>query len=56
VIGRGIPCFLADASVESAPIDSCMVHFTQKFLGVVNTETTITFDDWVDAHSPGKMI
>ncbi|TPQ27239.1 hypothetical protein C2U70_30895 [Bradyrhizobium guangdongense] len=51
-IQRGIPCYLADASVSSAPIDGDMVHFTRKFLGVVNNDTTITLDDWVSSNKP----
>ena len=31
-----------------------MVHFTKKFLGVTNNETTITLDDWVDVNKPGN--
>jgi hypothetical protein len=54
VVDCGILCFLADASVEAAPIHGNMVHFTKKFLGVVNDETTITLDDWVDTHKPGS--
>jgi hypothetical protein len=52
LIERGIPCFLADGSVSAAPIDSEMVQFTKKFLGVVNNETTITLDDWVRSSRP----
>jgi hypothetical protein len=52
LIERGIPCFLADASVSAAPINGDMVHFTKKFLGVVNDETTITLDDWVRSKKP----
>lgn len=29
LIARGIPCFLADASVDKAPIDGDMIHFTK---------------------------
>ncbi len=54
MIERGIPCFLADASVEAAPVQGDMVHFTKKYLGVVNDETTVTLDDWVAQHSPGS--
>lgn len=54
LIERGIPCYLADASVDAAPVKSDMVHFSKKFLGVTNNETTITLDDWVDAHKPGR--
>ena len=50
LIARGIPCFMADASVDSAPIEG--VHFTQKFLGVINDRTTIRLDDWVTECAP----
>lgn len=54
MIERGIPCFLADASVERAPIQGDMVHFTRKHIGVVDDDTTITLDQWVAACCPGK--
>jgi hypothetical protein len=53
LIERGIPCFLADASVDGAPIKGDMIHFTRKFLGVINNDTTITLDDWVNSNRPG---
>jgi hypothetical protein len=53
LIERGIPCYLADWSVDAAPINGEMVHFSKKFIGVTNNETTITLDDWVDANKPG---
>lgn len=59
MIERGIPCYLADASVPHAPIDHPLIHFDAKFLGVVDTEKTITLDSWV-AHyagnTPGDLI
>jgi hypothetical protein len=54
LLKRGVPCFLADASVERAPIDHTMIHFTKKFLGVVNDTSTMTFDDWIDVSHPGS--
>jgi len=54
MIERGIPCFLADASVEGAPLAGDMVHFTRKYLGVVDNDTTITLDRWVAARCPGN--
>jgi hypothetical protein len=54
LIARGVPCFLADASVDDAPIKGSMVHFTKKFLGVVNDDNTITLDDWVNKNKPGN--
>lgn len=50
VIARGIPCFMADASVETPPIDGG--HFIKKFVGVVNDHTTIKLEDWVQALAP----
>jgi hypothetical protein len=54
LIERGIPCFLADASVDDAPIKGDMVHFTKKFLGVTNSDTTITLDNWIYSNKPGN--
>ena len=54
VIERGIPCYLADASVDRAPIKGDLVHFSKNFLGVTNNETTITLDEWVNANKPGN--
>lgn len=54
LIDRGISCYLADASVSAAPIGGDKVHFTKKFLGPVNDDTTITLDDWVGANEPGN--
>jgi hypothetical protein len=53
LIERGIPCYLVDGSVDAAPIKGDMVHFSKKFLGVINNETTITLDDWVHDNKPG---
>jgi hypothetical protein len=53
VIDRGIQCFLADGSVASAPIEGNMVHFTNKFLGVINDGRTMTLDDWVNINKAG---
>jgi hypothetical protein len=54
LIERGIACFLADGSVDCAPIKGNLVHFTRKFLSVINNDTTITLDDWVNANKPGN--
>jgi hypothetical protein len=54
LIERGIPCYLADGSVDCAPIKSDMVHFSKKFLGVTTNATTVTLDDWVNANKPGR--
>lgn len=53
LIELGIPCFMADASVEIAPIDGPLTNFIKKFVGVVDGPETITLDDWIDAYQPG---
>lgn len=52
VVSRGIPCFLADASVAGPPVEHPLIHFDKKFLGVVNDESTITLDAWVEMCAP----
>lgn len=58
LLARGIPCFLADASVEAPPIDAPGIDFEKKFLGVVNDETFTTLDAWIDRKAPttGDML
>jgi hypothetical protein len=43
----GIKCFLADASVDSLPVENQMFQFTQKFLGNISSENTITLSEWI---------
>jgi hypothetical protein len=52
IIARGIPCYLADASVSSPPVSSPLIHFDKLFLGVVEDHTTITLDRWVKTYAP----
>ena len=47
LVSRGIPCYLADASVDQAPIQNSLIDFEKKYLGVVNDELTTTLDEWV---------
>lgn len=56
LIARGIPCFMADASVDASPIAGA--SFIKKYIGVVNDETTIRLDDWVaeKASSEGDLL
>jgi hypothetical protein len=49
---RGIRSFLADYSVEKAPIESEMISFLKKFLGTKNDEQTITLQTWIDQLPP----
>jgi hypothetical protein len=52
LVKRGIPCFLADASVTSPPTLNKLIHFDHKFLGVVNDDKTTTLDAWVKNYAP----
>ena len=49
---RGISSFLADYSVSGPPDVLPACDFTKKFVGAVNSETTITLDDWVSRKCP----
>lgn len=50
--GRGVACYLADASVTGPPIIAPLVHFDKKFVGVVDDNSTLTLDAWVNACAP----
>jgi hypothetical protein len=52
IVSRGIPCYLADASVAGPPISNPLIHFDKLFLGVVEDDTTITLDKWVRNYAP----
>jgi hypothetical protein len=52
LVERGIPCFLADASVEKAPIDGPLIDFEPKFLGTTDDAKFFTLDSWVKAKTP----
>ena len=43
---RGIPCFLADASVDGPPLGNLQFDFEKKFIGVVEDDTFTTLDHW----------
>jgi hypothetical protein len=51
---RAIPCFLADYSVEQAPVQHPLVNFEKKFLGITNDDVFTTLDAWVNHHAPNK--
>ena len=50
---KSIPCYLADASVDGPAALHPLIHFQKKFLGVMEDETTITLDKWVNENAPG---
>jgi Methyltransferase FkbM domain len=52
VASRGIPCYLADASVEKPPISGPLIHFDRKFVGVFEDDRSTTMDRWVKRHAP----
>jgi hypothetical protein len=52
---RGIPCFLADFSVDHAPVTHSLIHFDKKFLGITNDDIYIRIDDWVNEKSPNSQ-
>lgn len=54
MIARGIPCFLADASVESAPLSDPLVDFERSFLGTIDEAPLTTMDDWVRRKGPAS--
>lgn len=56
--GRGIKCFLADASVDAPPVSSDLFDFERKFLGAEAGGDYITLQDWVSRKAPdaGDMI
>ena len=47
-----IPCFLADASVETAPVENPMFHFERVFLGAHSKDGFVSLDDWVLRNAP----
>jgi len=44
---HGIRSFMADASVERAPLDNPLFEFDRRFLGAQSDRTFITLGDWV---------
>jgi hypothetical protein len=49
---RGIPSFMADASVAGPPVSSPYFHFVPKFLAASPSADCITLEDWVSASAP----
>ena len=47
LIERGIPCYLADYSVEAPPFLHQLINFEKKFLGSANEGEFITIDYWM---------
>jgi len=53
LLDRGIPCYLADRTVDAAPIKHDMIDFEKKHLGVVNDDDQMTLSSWVGRHAGG---
>lgn len=49
---KHIPCFLADYSVQSAPVQHPLIQFDKKFLGLTNDDIYTTLDRWVEEKMP----
>lgn len=45
----GVPCFMADFSVESPPIKHPLFQFKKKFIGIPVNQNFIRLDDWVNS-------
>ena len=54
LIQRGIHCYLADYSVEKSPITSDKVSFIKKYIGVIDNDTNITMDSWMNKNCLGS--
>ncbi len=51
---RGIPCFLADASVERPPVDHHNFRFLKRFIGAKSNGDFISMADWINASGAGS--
>jgi hypothetical protein len=51
---RGIKSFLADYSVDNAPVENDMFTFDKKFLGDRNDDIFIRLEDWVNDKVPSQ--
>jgi Methyltransferase FkbM domain len=54
IAARGIPCYLADLSVDGPPVQNPLFDFEKKFVGAVNNADFMTLDAWVNAKLPGS--
>jgi hypothetical protein len=51
---RGMQVFMADRSVEAPSESHKLFHFTQKHVGAVTNDNSMTLDDWVTASIPSN--
>lgn len=51
---RGIPCFMADYSVDAPPVRNPLFHFEKKFLGPAEDGIYMTLENWVRKSGVGS--
>ncbi len=51
IIKRGVHCYLADNSIVNPPIDSNKVKFIKKHIGVLDDESYMTMNTWMNMYS-----
>lgn len=51
---RGIKSYLADYSVESAPVQNDLIDFEKKYLGADENDIFMTLDSWIKRKEPQK--
>ncbi len=51
LISRGLRCYLADYSVDSAPFKHELLSFNKKYLGLEDNEVYLRLDTWVKSNS-----
>jgi hypothetical protein len=51
---RGVKSYLADYSVESAPIKNKLIDFEKKYLGTEENDIFMTLDSWIKRKEPEK--
>jgi hypothetical protein len=54
VAARGIPCFLADYSVDKSPVEHPLFQFEKRFIGATEDDTYMTLDAWVRSKAAGE--
>jgi hypothetical protein len=51
---RGVKSFLADYSVDSAPVKHELIDFEKKFLGSEENDVFMTLDSWIQRKAPNQ--
>ncbi|MFD3189132.1 FkbM family methyltransferase [Sedimentitalea sp. HM32M-2] len=49
---RGIPCFMADASVQGIAVDHPLLTFDRLFVGATTEGDVISMQDWIGKYAP----